>query len=317
MSTPLVNPTPSHIVGDDHPPPVPRRQPGTSYQPSLPTSMYGYGANPYGMNQNFGYGGFMPGFANPMMLGNTLPSDSMFHGVESLGRGAFESVGSVVQTLSSVSMMLQSTLFAIQNSVQAIGAVADQFNHLRNHLLETSISIVQLMKYYFRKLLHLFHIDRRAVVDKIWDEATHKTRSSHDRRGILLFFAIVIGTPYVMWRLLKSIISHGEYVSNWKKGIGEHFVAEAKFTYKAINNDELSITCGEMIRIAPKHKQPRIKGWILASKDEKYGLVPANYIKILSKNNNIENNPVKEEEDENGKLTDISSSTIPDDNKIN
>ena len=63
-------------------------------------------------------------------------------------------------------------------------------------------------------------------------------------------------------------------------GTGEHFLAEAKFSYTAISNDELSISQREIIRLAPKEMQPHVRGWLLASDGEKPGLVPANYVKV-------------------------------------
>ena len=63
-------------------------------------------------------------------------------------------------------------------------------------------------------------------------------------------------------------------------GSGEHFVAEVKFPFVARSQDELNISKNTVIRLAPKHRQPNIQGWLLASDGEHQGLVPANYIKV-------------------------------------
>lgn len=63
-------------------------------------------------------------------------------------------------------------------------------------------------------------------------------------------------------------------------GSGEHFVAEVKFPFDARSQDELSLSKNTVIRLAPKHKQPNVQGWLLASDGETQGLVPANYIKV-------------------------------------
>ena len=53
------------------------------------------------------------------------------------------------------------------------------------------------------------------------------------------------------------------------------------YDFVAQGNDELSITAGERLRIAPKQRQPRVRGWLLASVDgNTKGIVPANYIKV-------------------------------------
>lgn len=64
-------------------------------------------------------------------------------------------------------------------------------------------------------------------------------------------------------------------------GSGRHYVAEVKFPFTARSNDELTVTANTIIRLAPKHLQPNVRGWLLAADGDKQGLVPANYIKVL------------------------------------
>lgn len=42
---------------------------------------------------------------------------------------------------------------------------------------------------------------------------------------------------------------------------------------------------GEILRVAPKEEQPRVRGWLLASTQDgtKIGLVPINYVKIVGR----------------------------------
>ena len=64
-------------------------------------------------------------------------------------------------------------------------------------------------------------------------------------------------------------------------GNGDHVLGEALYDFVAEGDDELSVTAGERLRIAPKQRQPRIRGWLLASVDgTTKGIVPANYIKV-------------------------------------
>ena len=60
-------------------------------------------------------------------------------------------------------------------------------------------------------------------------------------------------------------------------------LGEVLYDFVAEGDDELSITAGECLRIAPKQRQPRIRGWLLATVDgNSKGIVPANYIKVGS-----------------------------------
>lgn len=259
-------------------PPIAQRQTTTtavsSYQPiSYPSYGYSY---PY---QNYGYNGYPPGCTNPMLT--AASPDSVFHGFQIAGQSAFDSVQSVVQTLSSCSMMLQSTLFAIQNSVSAVTNVAQHFTNLRGSFIESCTNLIRMVKYYLRKLSYILML--RSVGKEGASMPNIAQFEEHKERHLFVFLAVVVGTPYLLWKLLRSILSSNIEANNWKKGISEHFLAEVQFPYKAVNKDELSVTKGDNIRIAPKHKQPAIKGWILASKDEVSGLVPANYVKIVSK----------------------------------
>ena len=70
----------------------------------------------------------------------------------------------------------------------------------------------------------------------------------------------------------------------WANGEGEHYVAQADYDFTAGNPQELSFKAGQTLRLAPRTMQPRVKGWVLAAIDSQHsGLVPSNYIKIVSK----------------------------------
>ena len=62
-----------------------------------------------GMFQNFG---------TPMYQNNSIAS-----GLENASQNAFQSAQSFIGAFSSISMMLESTLFAVQNSVRAIAGI--------------------------------------------------------------------------------------------------------------------------------------------------------------------------------------------------
>merc|ERR1719229_1546857 len=69
-------------------------------------------------------------------------------------------------------------------------------------------------------------------------------------------------------------------------GEGEHFVAMADFDFTAGSDSEISFEAGDEIRLAPKHLQPRVRGWLLGSSDaagQTSGLLPANRVRVIGK----------------------------------
>lgn len=72
-------------------------------------------------------------------------------------RPAFESIQSVVQSFNSVSMMLDSTLTAMQMSFQALLGVAENFTRLRSFMMKLYSTIVsfKLARWFLTKLLYL------------------------------------------------------------------------------------------------------------------------------------------------------------------
>lgn len=116
---------------------------------------------------------------------------------------------------------------------------------------------------------------------------------------IVAFFAVALGTPYVVYNVLRNVAKdHVKMESNkWAKGEGEHFVAIANFDFNGEgghpNGDryfkELSFKNGDKLFIAPKELQRAAKGWLLASVNNKIGLVPYNYLsQPIRVNNQIE-----------------------------
>ncbi|MEQ2289901.1 hypothetical protein AMECASPLE_037961, partial [Ameca splendens] len=72
--------------------------------------------------------------------------------------------------------------------------------------------------------------------------------------------------------------------TNWASGEDDHVVARAEYDFSASSEEEVSLRAGDMLNLAPKEQQPRVRGWLLASVDgQTTGLVPANYVKILGK----------------------------------
>ena len=64
-------------------------------------------------------------------------------------------------------------------------------------------------------------------------------------------------------------------------GSGDHVVARAEYDFQGEGEEELSFSRGDFLKLAPKDKQPRVRGWLLGSLDgNNKGLIPANYVKV-------------------------------------
>lgn len=75
---------------------------------------------------------------------------------EESSRPAFQSIESIVQTFASISMMLESTFFAMTSSFRAILGVAENVTRVRNMFGEllSTFALVRLLKWLYRKIVY-------------------------------------------------------------------------------------------------------------------------------------------------------------------
>jgi peroxin-13 len=168
----------------------------------------GYGANRYGM----GY--------------NNVPSNSFVEQAEQNSRTAFDSVHSIVQAFGSIAMMLESTFFAVHSSFRAVLGVADHFSRLRENLVQIvgENFLIKWIQSVFRKIMVLLGLRSSASVEEVWNQMrsmaqdTSKQQQSRVWKSwpLLLFFGVVLGTPWLIWRFLSSL--GNEDIHNWKTG---------------------------------------------------------------------------------------------------
>ncbi|XP_046851181.1 peroxisomal membrane protein PEX13-like [Xenia sp. Carnegie-2017] len=246
----------------------------------------GYGGyNSYNSMYGGGYGSDRYGYSNNS-------SNSFVEQAEQNSQIAFDSVHSIVRAFGSIAMMLESTFFAVHSSFRAVLGVADHFTRLRENLVQIvgENFVIKWVRNIFRKIMVLIGLRNANSVEEVWNEIKLITKDHRVKQGqawkswpLLLFFGVVLGTPWLIWRILSSLGDNN--VNDWITGEGEHVLGEVLYDFVAERDDELSITAGECLRIAPKQKQPRIRGWLLATVDgNTKGIVPANYIKILGFN---------------------------------
>jgi len=282
------------------PPPIPSRQRNTeSRGPSYGSyygsnyGMYGSGYGGYGSGYGMGYSPYSM-YNRPYGYGASSITPSTFaRQAEESCQPAFNSVQSVVQAFASVATMLDSTFFAVHSSFRAVLGVADQLSTLKSHIANTlgALAIFRFIRYVFRKLMSLLRLgnsDFSFDESEAWSDATRDVAEVEGKKAtkswpVVLFFAVVLGTPWLIWKLLQTL-SGDENAEDWLMGHSEHFEAEAEYDFDAENDDEISFLAGDTLRVAPKHKQPHVRGWLLATVNGRVaGLVPANHVKILGR----------------------------------
>ena len=215
-------------------PPVPSRPNPTStgLGSTFGTGSYGYGSgmggyglgggmySPYsgGMYGGGMYGGGMYGGYNRFNQQENYATNSFVQQAEQSSRQAFQSVESVVQAFSSIAMMMDSTFYAVYNSFRAILGVADQFSRVKTHITQifSALAVIRTLRYLFRKLMVLLRLREKGLPEDVWSAAAESSvkavLSEQDLKSgggsswpIFLFFAIIIGGPWLLWKLLSSV----------------------------------------------------------------------------------------------------------------
>lgn len=210
------------------PPPVPNRPSQqtsqlNSYSNRFGGSAYGYG-NPYGLNSPYNYGGFGMGY-NRLGMSNTndYSCNTFSRMAEESSRPAFQSIESIVNAFSSVSMMMDSSFQAVYNSFRAVLGVADHFSRLKQQLIQvfSAAAVVRMLIYMYRRFLVLLRLKPAAHAEEAWSHAMGDTLGSTAAGGpsnpkktswpIFMFFGIVMGGPWVIWKLISAFSSSGKF----------------------------------------------------------------------------------------------------------
>ena len=276
---------------------------------------FGMGYNSLGYN---GLGFNRLGYS-PYGTMSSQPESDLIRLAEERSRTAFQSIESFVHAFQSISMMLESSYMALASSFRAVLGVAEHFSRLRIQIgsIITGLAIFRTFRKYLYNMMVYIGILRGETIGEIEERAWQQSskaeqlanentltpelisQSSKSTWPIVAFFAVALGTPYVVYNVLKNVAKdHVKMESNrWAKGEGEHFVAIANFDFAGegghYNGDrqfkELSFKSGDKLFIAPKELQRAAKGWLLASLNNKIGLVPFNYLSApIRVNNQVE-----------------------------
>lgn len=205
------------------PPPIlprPSQQTGSSnvntFRPAYSSFSSGYGA--YG---NSFYGSYSPysygynGLSYNRLRVDDLPPSRFVQQAEESSRGAFQSIESIVHAFASVSMMMDATFSAVYNSFRAVLDVANHFSRLKIHFTKvfSAFALVRTIRYLYRRLQWMIGLRRGSENEDLWAESerTVACLSAEDRAAnsakswpIFLFFAVILGGPYLIWKLLST-----------------------------------------------------------------------------------------------------------------
>ncbi|KAI6658980.1 Peroxisomal membrane protein PEX13-like isoform X1 [Oopsacas minuta] len=270
---------------------------GMGYSPYMQHFSGGYSGG-YGGGYSGGYGGgYSGGYGGG--LGETS-ENSFVRDAQEGTRSAFSAIETIVRAVGSVAIMLESTYLALSTSFRAILGLADHFSQLKTSLFGviSGLSILYKVRNWIHRLLVLLKVRsplRNAEFDSVWQssalagagEITSVEQLVPDHKlslwPFLSFFTVILALPYLLWRLTKSFTGSKAETDDflWAEGKDEHVLLKANHSFQGQPPRELSFNEGDILIAAPKHKQPHVRGWLLACIDQNVGLIPANYMSIV------------------------------------
>jgi peroxin-13 len=171
-------------------------------------SPYGGGYGGYGSYGSYGSYGFN-------RIGE-VPGSSFARVAEENSRPAFQSIESIVHAVSSVAMMLDSSFQAVYSSFRAVIGVADNFSRLKTQLVKivSALALIRTLRYLVRRFLEILRLRPAGTADREWQEALFEAAGSAAAGGdgepkksawpILMFFGIILGGPWLIWKLISS-----------------------------------------------------------------------------------------------------------------
>ena len=290
-------------------PPIPPRQPVqnqmgfSDYRPygSTYSGGYGYGyGNQYrGLN---GFGGYNSYGYSPYSSYNNYGAfgghsgdveNRFFQYVEDSTRPTFQLIETVLQTFSSMTMLLESTYFALTNSFRAILSVAENIGRLRSTVgqLFSTFTLIRFLKWLYRKIARRTGFQGESSInEELWEKSIAKLGNDNVTNNTSLWSGfLILGVffivPYMIHKIssnIKSIQMKGKDPKEWYQCEEPVYVATVLYDFVAANNEELSVKAGQKVVLAPQSLQPKtLPGWCKATDNINIGLIPYNYVKVV------------------------------------
>lgn len=132
---------------------------------------------------------------------------------EERSRHTFSSIENVVRAFSSISMMLDNTLFAMTSSFRAVLSVAENFGKLRTVFGQIwySINIFRLLNWLYRKIRLMIGLKVPQNSKTLaWNEAMTNTpgevsaTSGGGSWSTLAFLGVLVSAPYIISKFLPK-----------------------------------------------------------------------------------------------------------------
>ncbi|XP_054011218.1 peroxisomal membrane protein PEX13 isoform X1 [Hylaeus anthracinus] len=322
-STPSISsPFPSPNIQSGNPPPLPPRQPVQNY--SGFNDYRPYGSNYYGGYGNqyrgfSGYGGYSSYGYSPYSNFNNYGSFGGHSGdvesrfsqyFEESTRPTFQLIETVLQTFSSVTMLLESTYFTITNSFRAILSVAENVGRLRSTIgqLFNTLALIRFLKWLYRKIARGTGFQNESSInEELWEKSIVKVGNENVNNssfwsGFLLFSMFFV-VPYMIHKIssnMKHFKMKGNDPKEWYQSEQPVYIATVMYDFVAANNEELSVRTGQKVCLAPQSLQPKnLPGWCKVTDNVNVGLIPYNYVRVVGqlkkKKENTETPPLNEE----------------------
>ncbi|XP_031831558.1 peroxisomal biogenesis factor 13 isoform X1 [Nomia melanderi] len=304
-NTPTPFPTVSNQLGN--PPPIPPRQPAQNYSGFNDYRLYGsnyYGGYGYGLGNQYrgpsGFGGYSSYGCSPYSNYNNYgmfnnhsgdAENRFFQYFEESTRPTFQLIETVVQTFSSITVLLESTYFTLTNSFKAILSVAENVGRLRSTLgqLFSTFALIRFVKWLYRKIVRNNGFEHEGSMnEELWKKSLAKIGNENVNTSFwsgFLIFSVFFVIPYMIHKItnnIKNVQVKGKDPKDWYQYDQPVFVATALYDFTASNNEELSLRAGQKLYLAPQALQPKnMPGWCRATDNANVGLIPYNYIKII------------------------------------
>lgn len=184
-------------------------------------------------------------------------------------RAAFESIEQIVMAFGSVSMMLEATFDALFSSFRAVLGVADHFGRMRynfKHMFAT-ISILRVLRAVLSRLLTMVGVTPPPFLNnpplELLDDGGEGGIAGADGTRprswpILMFFAVAVGGPYLIYQLLKGDSQTGSVPR--PRDQRKPVEARALWDFVAENPRlELSFKANDMLTVYPPQRAGQVR----------------------------------------------------------
>lgn len=256
-------------------------------------------------NRMGSYGGYSPYnrfgggmYGGPMGAGDEF---SLTQRMEAGTRATFEIIEQIVGAFGGFAQMLDSTYMATHSSFMAMVGVADQLGSLR-HYLGQILGIFALIRWikriYYKlrgkepppELLNPDGVNPADLTPEQQEQLRQQQEQQqpvvHRRRSVIFFFAIILGLPYLMFKLFRRAQKvQQQQMLTWQQQQHQQAPepATALYDFQAEAPIELSLRRGQPLevisKVDPASGAPS-DWWQGRLPNGAVGVFPANYVQI-------------------------------------